>query len=78
MSGRSTPLSSSKINLHETVIGKFFQLTMMHKTKQFSFLQTKFKRCTLIRHLTMMNLASNLTTSSAFYRGTNLIGGVAN
>lgn len=23
MSGRSTPLSSSKINLHETVIGKF-------------------------------------------------------
>lgn len=25
MSGRTTPLSSSKINLHETIIGKFFR-----------------------------------------------------
>lgn len=33
MSGRNTPLSSSKINLHETVIGKSFVKTLTRVTE---------------------------------------------
>lgn len=77
MSGRTTPLSSSKINLHETVIGKSLISPQRKISKVDIQLQIKFRPCIRIRLLTMMSLASSPTISLAFSLATSQTGGEA-